>query len=148
MWRNLIPRNAAMISSELFIGIVATSPGLQPRGQAAPSYVVLDFDPSALSPIVLGTTTIALATLSESQRFPRDDRILRAVFPDGPVSGPASRDRSGRLLVSGGMRRRPQDDRCSRRQRWPSTTSRNRRSSSGREDSRSGLRSATGPQAP
>src|SRR5271157_2350940 len=124
-------------------------PGLQPRGEAAPSYyVVLDFHPPALSPIVSGTTTIALATLSESQRFPRNDRILRAVFPDGPVSGPASRDRSGRLSVSGGMRRRPQDDRCSRRQRWPSTTSRNRRSSSGREDSRSGLRSATGPQAP
>src|SRR5271157_6658286 len=113
-WRNLIPRNAAMISSELFIGIVAAvAPGFSPGEKPRPHYVVLDFDPPALSPIVSGTTTIALTTLSESQRFPRDDRILRAVFPDGPVSGPASRDRSGRLSVSGGMRRRPQDDRCS-----------------------------------
>src|SRR5271157_4900376 len=143
-WRNVIPRNAAMISSELFIGIVAAvAPGFSPGEKPRPLiYVVLDFDPPALSPIVSGTTTIALATLSESQRFPRDDRILRAVFPDRPVSGPASRDRSGRLSVSGGMRRRPQDERYSRRHRWPSTTRRNRRSSSGREDSRSGLRSA------
>ena len=49
-WRNPIPRNAAMVFSESFIGIVAAWPRASPRGGAAPSYVVLDVDPPRSRP--------------------------------------------------------------------------------------------------